>query len=43
LTEGHPAWFGPLVTHARALDRIDDAFAIASGYHDGVGKMIVRP
>jgi L-iditol 2-dehydrogenase len=43
LLAAHPGWFAPLLTHARGLDRIDDAFAIASGYQDGVGKMIVRP
>jgi L-iditol 2-dehydrogenase len=37
------AWFAPLLTHSRNLDRIDDAFQIASQYRDGVGKMIVRP
>jgi L-iditol 2-dehydrogenase len=35
--------FAPLLTHARGIDRIDEAFAIASQYRDGVGKMIVRP
>ena len=43
LLEAHARWFAPLVTHAREIDRIDDAFAIASQYRDGVGKMIVRP
>ena len=39
----HPEWFAPVLTHARQLDHIDEAFAIASQYLDGVGKMIVRP
>ena len=39
----HTGWFAPLVTHARDMDRIADAFVIASEYRDGVGKMIVRP
>jgi L-iditol 2-dehydrogenase len=43
LLRGHPDWFEPVLTHERPLDRIDDAFAIASQYLDGVGKMIVRP
>jgi L-iditol 2-dehydrogenase len=43
LLDAHADWFAPLVTHAREIDRIDDAFAIASTYRDGVGKMIVRP
>ena len=43
LLETHTDWFAPLLTHSRDLDRIEDAFAIASQYRDGVGKMIVRP
>jgi L-iditol 2-dehydrogenase len=39
----HPEWFAPLVTHVRGMDRIAEAFEIASHYRDGVGKMIVRP
>jgi len=39
----HPDWFAPLVTHVREMDRIAEAFEIASNYRDGVGKMIVRP
>jgi L-iditol 2-dehydrogenase len=37
------AWFAPLLTHTRNIDRIDEAFQIASQYRDGVGKMMVRP
>lgn len=36
-------WFAPLLTHTRHIECIDEAFAIASEYRDGVGKMIVRP
>ena len=43
LLETHTDWFAPLLTHARGIDRIDEAFPIASQYQDGVGKMIVRP
>ena len=43
LLGAHAAWFAPLLTHARGMERIDEAFAIASQYRDGVGKMIVRP
>ena len=43
LLQSHPDWFRPLLTHTREIDRIDEAFAIASRYQDGVGKMIVRP
>ena len=35
--------FTPLLTHSRNIERIDEAFQIASQYRDGVGKMIVRP
>jgi L-iditol 2-dehydrogenase len=34
-------WFAPLVTHSRPLESIGEAFAIAGGYSDGVGKMMV--
>ena len=37
------AWFAPLVTHTRPLERIAEAFSIAENYEDGVGKMVVRP
>jgi L-iditol 2-dehydrogenase len=43
LLRAHPKWFAPLLTHARPMDRIEEAFAISSGYRDGVGKMIIRP
>jgi len=43
LLEAEAGRFAPLLTHARGIDRIDEAFAIASQYRDGVGKMIVRP
>jgi L-iditol 2-dehydrogenase len=43
LLSAHPGWFAPLVTHTREMDRIAEAFEIASHYRDGVGKMIVRP
>jgi len=36
-----PARFAPIVTHSRPLSRIAEAFRIAGGYEDGVGKMIV--
>jgi len=43
LLQAHPEWFAPMLTHTRAIERIDEAFTIASEYRDGVGKMIVRP
>jgi L-iditol 2-dehydrogenase len=43
LLQAHGAWFRPLLTHERGIERIDEAFAIASQYRDGVGKMIVKP
>ena len=42
LLQAQASWFAPILTHARPIDRIDEAFAIASQYRDGVGKMIVR-
>jgi L-iditol 2-dehydrogenase len=35
------AFFAPLVTHTRPLERIAQAFTIAEEYSDGVGKMVV--
>ena len=43
LLQAHPEWFAPMLTHTREIERIDEAFAIASQYRDGVGKMMVRP
>jgi L-iditol 2-dehydrogenase len=43
LLAAHAERFAPLLTHARNIDQIEEAFAIASQYRDGVGKMIVRP
>ena len=37
----HSAWFAPMITHTRPLDRIAEAFRITEHYADGVGKMIV--
>ncbi|HYW44812.1 MAG TPA: alcohol dehydrogenase catalytic domain-containing protein [Bryobacteraceae bacterium] len=37
------AWFAPLITHTRPLDRIAEAFSIAEHYTDGVGKLVVKP
>jgi len=35
------AWFAPLVTHTRRLDRIAEAFRMAENYEDGLGKMVI--
>ena len=43
LLKAHPDWFAPVLTHTRGIEQIDEAFAIASEYRDGVGKMMVRP
>ncbi len=43
LLDAHAEWFAPLLTHTREIEQINEAFAIASQYRDGVGKMIVRP
>jgi L-iditol 2-dehydrogenase len=36
------AWFAPLVTHTRPLERIANAFRLTGNYEDGVGKMVIR-
>jgi len=43
LLAAHPDSFAPMLTHARDMDRVGEAFVIASEYQDGVGKMIIRP
>ena len=43
LLHAHADWFRPLLTHTRQLERIDEAFAIAGEYRDGVGKMTMKP
>jgi len=43
LLHEHAEWFAPMLTHTRPIERIGEAFAIASQYRDGVGKMTVRP
>ena len=35
--------FAPLLTHARPLDQIQDAFDVVARYENGVGKMLVLP
>lgn len=42
LLGAHTEWFAPLLTHTRRIEHIEEAFAIASQYRDGVGKMIVK-
>jgi L-iditol 2-dehydrogenase len=34
-------WFAPLVTHARPLERIAEAFSIVERRADGVGKLVI--
>jgi L-iditol 2-dehydrogenase len=41
LIRTHREWFAPVLTHRRELDKIEEAFLIASEYRDGVGKMTV--
>jgi L-iditol 2-dehydrogenase len=43
LLRDNAAGFAPVLTHTRSIDRIGEAFTIASEYRDGVGKMIVQP
>jgi L-iditol 2-dehydrogenase len=42
LLQAHSAWFAPVLTHTRPLNRIGEAFDLASHYRDGVGKMTIR-
>jgi L-iditol 2-dehydrogenase len=35
------AWFAPIITHTRPLDRIAEAFELTERRADGVGKMII--
>ena len=35
------AWFAPVVTHTRPLNRIAEAFSLNEQYADGVGKMVI--
>lgn len=39
----HVGLFAPLLTHARPLEAIQEAFETAVNYADGVGKMLVTP
>lgn len=43
LLQSHAGWFAPVLTHSRPIERIEEAFAIATQYRDGVGKMVVTP
>jgi L-iditol 2-dehydrogenase len=42
LLKTHPDWFAPLVTHARPLESVAEAFRICEAYADGVGKLIIE-
>ena len=42
LLTARTAWFAPLVTHTRPLERIAEAFRIAEEYADGVGKLVIE-
>jgi L-iditol 2-dehydrogenase len=35
------AWFAPLVTHRRPLEKIGEAFDLVEHYRDGVGKLVI--
>ena len=39
----HVALFAPMLTHAKPLDQIQQAFDLVTRYEDGVGKMLVTP
>lgn len=36
-----PALFGPLVTHVRPIERIEETFFLVERYGDGVGKAVI--
>lgn len=36
-----PALFGPLVTHTRDIEKVDEGYHICENYLDGVGKMVI--
>jgi L-iditol 2-dehydrogenase len=39
----HARRLAPVITHTRALEDIQGAFALLEGYQDGVGKLVVSP
>ena len=41
LLNEHPKLFGPLVTHTRPLENVNDAFRMLERYEDGVGKLVL--
>jgi L-iditol 2-dehydrogenase len=38
----YPERFRPMLTHARPLEKVQEAFEIIEAYRDGVGKMVVE-
>jgi len=42
LLREHPARFSAMLTHARPLERVQEAFEILESYSDGVGKVVVE-
>ncbi len=38
----HPKLFGPIVTHTRPIEEIQEAFEQVEAYSGGVGKMVIR-
>ena len=42
LLRSHPSLFGPIVTHRRPLEEIQQAFEQVEAYAGGVGKMVIR-
>jgi L-iditol 2-dehydrogenase len=39
----HNKLFGPLITHGRRMEKINEAFELVENYSDGVGKLLVLP
>jgi L-iditol 2-dehydrogenase len=42
LLEAEPKRFAPVLTHARPLSKIQEAFELCESYADGVGKMMIQ-
>ncbi len=43
MISAHRNLFAPLITHARPLDHISQAFSLLENYEDGVGKLVITP
>jgi L-iditol 2-dehydrogenase len=41
LLSQHPGLFGPMITHRRPLEAIEQTFHMVECYEDGIGKAVV--